>query len=444
MRQLLIILSMLALVIILVGGVSAFILRETVESKDEVISQHAEDLLLLEDFIATNERAARKARSFLLTGNPRFLNERQQAREEMAQQLAELKRREKAPEGLLLLERIETLEARLKQEVDGLLQRRTQGMDAEQAGRALELEVQPDRDEVDAVLARFKRLKTQMLEQAKESSGQAVSRAFVLLALAIGACMILAGVLATLLLRSWKQLLDAAQFQQRVIAIVGHDVRSPLAAILASASHALRRRDVDSRLEGLLSRVLRSARRIEVLTKLLMDFSQTRLTPRLNLEYEPGDLHQLCERVVAEARQTWGDRTVVLEKTGDGSGDFDRDRLRQVVANLVDNALRHGAANSPVRVASRGTNPSVLELSIHNEGPPIEPKLLPHIFEPFQHGKRPQEVVRESMGMGLYIVSEVVKAHGGRIEVESTQERGTTFTVRLPRVPVPLDKLPTR
>jgi signal transduction histidine kinase len=442
MQRLLAGLAVLALIIVLVGGVSGFVLREAVARKDEVITGYAQELLELEDFIATNERAARKARSYLLTSNPRFLKDRQQSREELSSQLAGLKARTQPPEGKLLLERVEQLQGELDQQMSALLERRQQGLGAAESGRLLEQEVQPYRDELDATLSQLKRYKGYQLEEAKENAGRATSRAFLLLAMSVGASILLSGVLAFLLLRSWQRLLDAAKFQQRVVAIVGHDVRSPLAAILASASHALKREDLDSRMESLLSRVLRSARRIEVLTKLLMDFSQTRLTAGLNLEHEPADLHALCAHVLDELGGTWRGRTLVLEKEGDGRGDFDRERLRQVLANLVDNALRHGADGTPVRVVSRGTNPSVLEVSIHNQGQPIEPKFLPRIFEPFQHGKHPQEVVRESLGMGLYIVSEVVKAHGGKVEVESSRERGTTFTVRLPRMPVSPDRAP--
>ncbi|HEX8704189.1 MAG TPA: ATP-binding protein [Myxococcaceae bacterium] len=440
MRHLLAGLAVLALMIALVGGLSAFVLRQTVSHKDEVISRYSQDLLALDDFIATNERAARKARSFLLTANPRFLQERKQAREEMERQLAGLSAREQSSEGKLLLERIAELEATLGREFDVLLERRQQGLDADEAGRLMEQTIQPDRDELDAVLARLKRHKSLLLEEAKQNAGRTASRAFLLLTISIGASILLSGLLAYSLMRSWQRLMDASVFQQRVIAIVGHDVRSPLAAILASTSHAIMRKDLEPRIEGLLARVLRSARRIEVLTKLLMDFSQVRVASGLNLAHEPADMHVLCEDVLKDLRGTWKDRQLVLEKEGDGRGDFDKDRLHQVLANLVDNALRHGATGTTVRMLSRGANPSILEVSIHNEGPPIDPKLMPRIFEPFQHGEHSQDVVRESLGMGLYIVSEVVKAHGGKVHVESTRERGTIFTVRVPRMPVPPEK----
>jgi signal transduction histidine kinase len=443
MKHVLWILAVLALVIVLVGLVSALILRQAVAQKDDVISQHGDTLLLLEDFIGINEHAARKARSFLLTGNERFLKERHQSRQDLARQLLVLIERMRSPDEQRLLERVRQLERELEREMDTLLELRQQGMSAEESGRGLERSVQPIRDEMDATLAELKRHKLHMMDSAKLSAGRAVTQAFVLLAVAVGASILLCGVLGMMLLRSWRQLLDAAGFQQRVVAIVGHDVRSPLTAILASTSHALMQPGVDERTGSLLSRLHRSARRIEVLTKLLMDFSQSRLEPGLALAPEPGDLHAVCEHVITEARETWTDRVITLEKVGDGRGDFDKDRLVQALANLVDNALRHGAKDTRVTVVSRGANPSVLEVAICNEGPPIDPALLPYIFEPFRHGRPPHEVVRESMGMGLYIVMEVARAHGGRVDVDSTPER-TTFTLRLPRVPVPPGRVKPR
>ncbi len=441
MRHVVLGVALLALLIVLVGGMSAFILRGALAHKDEVISMHAGDLLLLEEFIATHERGARKARSFLLTGNERFLEEHLQVRAELEQRLIGLRGRVRTPQARELVERITYLEGELEQEGSMLIQSRKQGLTSEEAGQLLEQDVQPLRDELDSTLAALKHHAQFTLEQAKYESGRMVSQAFTLLAAAVGASVLLSGVLASLLLRSWRRVLDASRFQQRVVAIVGHDVRSPLAAILASASHAIKRQDLDEQMQRLLGRVLRAARRIETLTRMLMDFALARLDSGLRLAPEPGDLHALCERVVAQARTTWVGRELALKHEGNGKGDFDSERLGQALANVVDNALRHGAANSCVRVVSRGTSPSVLVVEVHNDGPPIDRELLPYIFEPFRHGQNPELVVRESMGMGLYLVAEVVRAHGGRVDVDSTLERGTTFTLRLPRLPVSPDRV---
>ncbi len=445
MHRVLGVLAVMAGLIILVGGSSAFALRWAVARQDTLISNHATDVQRVEDFILSNEHAARKTRSFLLTGNPRFLRERDQTRARSEQELARLREHVESATGLELLGRIETLWARLGRAQDLLVQRRAQGLSAEETGRLLEQEVQPDRDELDATLAALRRHKEHLLTEARQAADASVSRAFLFQSVTLGAGLLLATALGMMLLRTWRRLLEAAAFQQRVIAIVGHDVRSPLAAILATASHALSRPDLPPAQASVMRRMLRSARRIEVLTRLLVDFTRARTPEGLTLVHEPGDVHALCEQVLAGLRPFHPTRVLVHQHEGDGRADFDAERLGQALANLVDNALRHGAAEGPVTLVSRGLNPSVVEVRIHNLGTPIAPELLPHIFEPFRHGQRPAEVVRESLGMGLFIVSEVVRAHGGRVEVRSTREHGTTFTVLLPRMSVgPEVRVPVR
>jgi len=108
----------------------------------------------------------------------------------------------------------------------------------------------------------------------------------------------------------------------------------------------------------------------------------------------------------------------------------------QVVQNLLDNAIKFSPTDKPVTVAYRGTEAEVA-LSVHNKGPPIQSELLPHIFEPFRQGTQGASTDRGGVGLGLYIVREIVEAHGGSIRVQSTEAEGTTFTVRLPRCSPP-------
>jgi sigma-B regulation protein RsbU (phosphoserine phosphatase) len=122
------------------------------------------------------------------------------------------------------------------------------------------------------------------------------------------------------------------------------------------------------------------------------------------------------------------------ETTGDASGEWDPDRLRQVVANLATNAFKYSAPGTPVTVRTRG-EPDYVMLEVHNEGPPIPPEALDHLFEPMQRGKRDDR--KEGLGLGLFIVDQIVRAHGGSIEVSSSAEAGTTFRAWLPRHPPP-------
>jgi signal transduction histidine kinase len=128
------------------------------------------------------------------------------------------------------------------------------------------------------------------------------------------------------------------------------------------------------------------------------------------------------------------DIVVELTKTGDLSGDWDRERLGQVVFNLVMNAVIH-ASGQQIRVSAEGRGPDV-ELRVTNRGPSIPPDLQNSIFDPFVRREvAAPGLIKSGLGLGLFIVKEIVTGHDGAVEVVSTESEGTTFTVRLPRVP---------
>ncbi|MFY0521974.1 sensor histidine kinase [Archangium gephyra] len=122
-------------------------------------------------------------------------------------------------------------------------------------------------------------------------------------------------------------------------------------------------------------------------------------------------------------------RVVLSHEPGTYSGEWDPDRLAQVISNLVGNALHHGASHTPVEVALHQED-STLVLTVHNQGAPIPEALLPHVFDPFRGSGGGS---RQGLGLGLYIVQQILQAHGGSISVDSRADSGTTFTVRLPR-----------
>ena len=109
--------------------------------------------------------------------------------------------------------------------------------------------------------------------------------------------------------------------------------------------------------------------------------------------------------------------------------------MSQTIANLLGNAIAHGERGAPVSVSIDG-NESDVELKVHNDGQPIQADLMPVLFKPFRRGAI-HDRSQHGLGLGLYIVEQIVRAHEGSIGVESTTEAGTTFTVRLPRMPAP-------
>jgi signal transduction histidine kinase len=145
------------------------------------------------------------------------------------------------------------------------------------------------------------------------------------------------------------------------------------------------------------------------------------------------DLAEICNRVVDEAKAVNPQREIVLSIRGDTSGDWDAPRLEQVVSNLVGNAIHHGQGQ--IQVEAVGEQSKVV-LRVHNGGPPIPAEELPNLFEAFNRSPRAGKRT-EGLGLGLYIVKEIVRAHGGSVEVASSTEEGTTFACIWRRAVVP-------
>lgn len=222
---------------------------------------------------------------------------------------------------------------------------------------------------------------------------------------------------------------ETTRFREQVLAIVGHDLRNPLNAISIGAE--MLARDANEKQTRVVGRIRSSVGRIARLIELLVDFARTRFGDGLALHPEPLDLGVVLKQVVEEVEVAYPQRQIHLEVSGETQGVWDRERLSQVASNLVTNALKHGSAQAPVRVLLTESGPG-LRLEVRNEGTPISPDLLPKIFEPFLGSERPPGGER-GMGLGLYIVQQIVLAHGGAIAVESSAEEGTRFWVDLPR-----------
>jgi PAS domain S-box-containing protein len=227
-----------------------------------------------------------------------------------------------------------------------------------------------------------------------------------------------------------EELRRNAIFQNQLIGIVSHDIRSPVTAIIGWATLLYDREDQETSESA--DSIIRSAERIERLTKRLLDLTEARLGRGIPVSFQRMNIHEVTERIVDESRAGHPTRLINLDQAGDGNGMWDPDRLGQIVSNLLENALKYSPPDSPVRISVHGDGRWV-DLKVHNGGKPINPELLPHVFEPFRRGA-PKAGGQRSLGLGLYIVRELVESHGGVIEVSSTQEGGTTFTVRLPQL----------
>ena len=222
------------------------------------------------------------------------------------------------------------------------------------------------------------------------------------------------------------------EFEQQLLGIVSHDLRNPLSAILVGTQLLQRRGGLDMQGTATVARIQHSAERGVRLVRDLLDLTQVRLGTGIQLSRSPLDLHALVRGVVQELRAVHPERQVRLSSEGSGEGVWDGDRLEQVVSNLVSNALKYSPDGTPVDVRTVEEEGSVV-LQVHNTGEPIAPEHLSRIFEPMHRGTTQADAQGRSVGLGLFIVQQLVQAHGGTIDVRSTAKEGTTFTVRLPR-----------
>ncbi|MCP3139612.1 sensor histidine kinase [Pyxidicoccus xibeiensis] len=234
------------------------------------------------------------------------------------------------------------------------------------------------------------------------------------------------------LLRREEELQRRADLEEKLIGIVSHDLRNPLNAVGYSTTLLLRRADLDDGARRVIERIRSATERANRMIRDLLDFTQARLGGAIPVHREPADLNELVRAVVEEVRLASPGRRIEVTTQGGGEGTWDTDRLAQVLTNLLNNALRYGAEDAPVRVETRAED-GVVELRVHNAGEPIRPEALPILFQPMKRGAGETEATSPGLGLGLYIVDRIVHAHGGSVSVSSTAEEGTTFCVRLPR-----------
>jgi PAS domain S-box-containing protein len=225
-----------------------------------------------------------------------------------------------------------------------------------------------------------------------------------------------------------------AEFRDRFMSIVGHDLRNPLNAISILAETIIRREEAEGRTVRAAVRIVSASRRMEKMIGELVDFARARLGGGIPVKREPGDLRVVLQRTVEEIQAAHPEAEIKLELSGPGEGLWDSERLVQVFTNLLVNAIHHGKQESRVVMSMDGDGDGPVRVSVHNLGEPIPSELLPDLFSPFRRGAHDQPSDgKDSLGLGLYIVDQIVQGHGGRIEVESTREAGTTFRIILPR-----------
>ena len=221
---------------------------------------------------------------------------------------------------------------------------------------------------------------------------------------------------------------ESAELREQFIAVLGHDLRNPLASISAG-SGLMRKLTQDDKLRAILTRMDKSILRIARLIDNVTDFARGRLGGGLTLSRRPdGRLRADLEQVVAELQAAWPERRIETQIDMDRIVDCDSGRMAQLLSNLLANAITHGDMTAPIQV-DIATRDDTFELTVSNQGVPIPPQVKDQLFQPFFRGPDPQR--RQGLGLGLFIASEIARAHGGSLSVHSDRTL-TRFHFQMP------------
>lgn len=223
--------------------------------------------------------------------------------------------------------------------------------------------------------------------------------------------------------------------REEFIAVLGHDLRNPLSSI-ASSAHLLRLRHPDPVSAQIAGRIVTNVRRMADLIDDLFDLTRGRLGRGMTIDLHPiEDLAAALEDVVDEIRGTYPDRFIESTVRIGPPVVGDRTRLLQLVSNLVANAVTHGSESTPIAVDVENGE-GRLRIRVRNEGVPIPVESIPGLFDAYS--RPPGAAPRTSgLGLGLYICEQIARAHGGRMEVESSASEGTVFTATIPQPATP-------
>jgi sigma-B regulation protein RsbU (phosphoserine phosphatase) len=221
-----------------------------------------------------------------------------------------------------------------------------------------------------------------------------------------------------------------ALFAEQMVGIVSHDLRNPISTVRTAAA-ILARGVASAGHDRLLARIARASDRADRLIGDLLDFTQARLGRGIAVNPEPIDLHALVAEAVEELALAHPNRNLRHVQSGQGECSADPNRLEQLIGNLVSNAVNYGLPAAPITVTSV-IDERHFQIVVHNFGPVIASEVLPDLFEPMQRGEAAGQAKR-SVGLGLFIVDQLVKAHGGKTDVQSSADAGTTFRMTFPR-----------
>jgi signal transduction histidine kinase len=220
-----------------------------------------------------------------------------------------------------------------------------------------------------------------------------------------------------------------SQYRDRFLGILGHDLRNPINGVVIGAA-SLAQQGLDEQQLKTIGRILNSARQLSAMANDILDFARGRLGSPMPITRAAANMGVVVREVVDNVQAGNPGSVIGFESDGDPNGYWDIDRLKQMVFNLLTNAIQHGT-DKKIQVTVK-SDESVIVLQVHNEGPAIPKDLLATMFDPLVRGTSASQDPA-NLGLGLFIVKEIVSAHNGAIAVTSSEDAGTIFVVRLPR-----------
>jgi signal transduction histidine kinase len=226
-------------------------------------------------------------------------------------------------------------------------------------------------------------------------------------------------------------------YRDMFLAVLGHDLRSPLDAVLNASTFLTEDAQLSEPDHRLVQAIHGSGERMRELIDDMLDYASSQLGAGMPLRPSAADMGEVAHEVVRQSEVTHPGREFRTELRGDLTGRWDPRRIRQGLLNLIDNAVQHGSPDSTITVSASGdeSGENVI-VSVHNLGVPIPAEARERIFEPFQRhaaGEAVGEGSHKRKGLGLYIARRMAEAHGGAIHVDTSLDGGTTFSIGLPR-----------
>ena len=227
---------------------------------------------------------------------------------------------------------------------------------------------------------------------------------------------------------------DLDKSKEMFLAMLGHDLRTPIGAVMTSAKFMLETKELAEPHLTLTSRIVSSTTRMNQMVGALLDFTRSRLGGGIPIDRASLNMGKVVHDVVNEIQAAHPNRKIDVDARGALTGQWDCARVSQVLTNLVGNAFEHGSDRTIVTIAVQGDEKEV-SVSIHNRGAAIPEDQMDGLFNAMKRQGMADKADGPSanLGLGLYIADQIVRAHKGRIDVKSSEEAGTTFTVHLPR-----------